>query len=187
MPKSGIAGSYGRSILEFYSCCNDCPAKVGINSLPTQNWFGCWDWWQDKPQGVVSRFVTHIMSPPPPLSWYRFVLVRHALYLPHEPVSSTFHIGYCWDRVLLYSGASLACNPPIYASQNRWDHKHMPLYPATGWDGVFWTFCLGWPWTVILLISTSRVARITDLIHSAPLIMGFSGESWPDTNWFKGQ
>jgi hypothetical protein len=28
--------------------------------------------------------------------------------------------------------------------------------------GISWTSCPGWPWTVILLISASQVARITD-------------------------
>jgi hypothetical protein len=32
-------------------------------------------------------------------------------------------------------------------------------------DWVSWTICLGWPWTMILPISTSQVARITDLSH----------------------
>jgi hypothetical protein len=27
-------------------------------------------------------------------------------------------------------------------------------------DGVLWTLCLGWPWTMILLISASQVAKI---------------------------
>jgi hypothetical protein len=27
--------------------------------------------------------------------------------------------------------------------------------------GVLWTICLSWPWTMILLISASQVARIT--------------------------
>jgi hypothetical protein len=30
------------------------------------------------------------------------------------------------------------------------------------------TICLGWPWTMILLISVSQVARITVLSHWCP-------------------
>jgi hypothetical protein len=32
-------------------------------------------------------------------------------------------------------------------------------------DGVSWTVCMGWPWTMILLISASQVARITCMSH----------------------
>jgi hypothetical protein len=32
-------------------------------------------------------------------------------------------------------------------------------------DGVSWTICLGWPWTVILPISASQVAKITGVSH----------------------
>jgi hypothetical protein len=35
-----------------------------------------------------------------------------------------------------------------------------------GDGGVSWTICPGWPWTVILLLSASQVARITDLATS---------------------
>jgi hypothetical protein len=34
--------------------------------------------------------------------------------------------------------------------------------------GVSWTFCLGWPQTMILLISTSQVARIIGMSHQHP-------------------
>jgi hypothetical protein len=30
-------------------------------------------------------------------------------------------------------------------------------------DGISWTICLGWPWTLILPISASQVARITGM------------------------
>jgi hypothetical protein len=33
---------------------------------------------------------------------------------------------------------------------------------------VSWTICLGWLWTLILLISTSWVARITGVSHPMP-------------------
>jgi hypothetical protein len=33
------------------------------------------------------------------------------------------------------------------------------------WDGVLLTICLGWPQTIILLISASRVTRITGVSH----------------------
>jgi hypothetical protein len=39
-----------------------------------------------------------------------------------------------------------------------------------GWDEISWTFCPGWPWTVILLISTSWVARIISVLLHAQLL-----------------
>jgi hypothetical protein len=41
----------------------------------------------------------------------------------------------------------------------------MSPHPVIGWDGVSWIFCTGWPWTAILQVSASWVARITDLSH----------------------
>jgi hypothetical protein len=48
-----------------------------------------------------------------------------------------------------------------------------PLHQSFLCDGVFWdrvlqTICLGWPWTTILLISASWVARITGVSHQRP-------------------
>jgi hypothetical protein len=37
-------------------------------------------------------------------------------------------------------------------------------------DRVSWTICLGWLWTMILLISASWVARITDVSHRHPAL-----------------
>jgi hypothetical protein len=38
-------------------------------------------------------------------------------------------------------------------------HTSSPLCSGYFGDGVSWTICLGWPWTEILLISVSQVAR----------------------------
>jgi hypothetical protein len=35
-------------------------------------------------------------------------------------------------------------------------------------DRFWWTICLGWLWTLILLICASQVARITDVSHQHP-------------------
>jgi hypothetical protein len=49
-----------------------------------------------------------------------------------------------------------------------WDDRCVPPCPTfIGWDGVSWTFYLGWPPTAILLISASWVASITGLSHRA--------------------
>jgi hypothetical protein len=38
-------------------------------------------------------------------------------------------------------------------------------------DRVSWTVCPGWLWTMILLISASWVARITDMSHKHPALL----------------
>jgi hypothetical protein len=45
-------------------------------------------------------------------------------------------------------------------------HDHAQII---GWDGISRTFCLGWPQTMILLISTCQVATITGMNHRAQL------------------
>jgi hypothetical protein len=47
------------------------------------------------------------------------------------------------------------------------------------WDRVFWTICLVWLWTVILLISASWLARITGVSHQcSSYILIFIKETW---------
>jgi hypothetical protein len=66
-----------------------------------------------------------------------------------------------------------------------WDDKHIPPHPNFfGWDRVSRIFYLGWPWTMILLISTSRVARITSMSHQAQLVL-LLFKSWIHVNIFK--
>jgi hypothetical protein len=36
-----------------------------------------------------------------------------------------------------------------------------------------WNFCLGWPWNMIFLISTSQVGRVIDLSHHTWLFSVF--------------
>jgi hypothetical protein len=42
----------------------------------------------------------------------------------------------------------------------NWNYRNIPPYLAVGWDGFLGTFCLSWPWTTVLPISASWVARI---------------------------
>jgi hypothetical protein len=51
-----------------------------------------------------------------------------------------------------YAWAGLDHDPPICASLCSWDDRHIPLHPATGWDGVSWTFCPGCPEATIIPI-----------------------------------
>jgi hypothetical protein len=67
---------------------------------------------------------------------------------------------------LLHCPCCLDLDPPICASLCSWIDRHASPCPATGWDGVSWIFfCLGWSWTIILLISTSQGAKIIGLSH----------------------
>jgi hypothetical protein len=86
--------------------------------------------------------------------------------------------GYFWDRVWLFAQASLVHDPPIYVSHCSWDNSALPLHPAIGWNKVSRFSCLGWPWTVILLIFTLWVARITGMRHRCPA--SYSFDSCPE-------
>jgi hypothetical protein len=65
-----------------------------------------------------------------------------------------------WTQGLMLLGtASLPLEPLFYVGyfENR----------------VSWTICSGWPWTLILLISASGVARITGVSHWFLALLGF--------------
>jgi hypothetical protein len=68
-----------------------------------------------------------------------------------------------------------------------WDDSHMP--PSTGfivWDGVSITFCQGWPWNSIIQLSTSQVARITDVRHHSEFfLMIYFIHKWSHTTPLK--
>jgi hypothetical protein len=90
--------------------------------------------------------------------------------------ASSFYIVYFWERRPLHAQAGLDCNPPICASLGSWDDRCKTLCSAIDWDGVLWIFCPFWPWTMILLISTSYIARITGLSHQDQLDLPFLQE-----------
>jgi hypothetical protein len=83
------------------------------------------------------------------LDWSQgLTLVKQVLYcLSHIP--SLFDSGD-FDRFLLFAQASLYHNPPIYASCNSWNDRHLPPYPALSVKHGFMKICLNWPGTVIL-------------------------------------
>jgi hypothetical protein len=72
----------------------------------------------------------------------------------------TFGIGSC-----VFPWTSLDCDPPSCASLCSLDDTCMLSYPAISWDGVLLTFCLGWPQTVILLISDLCLLSTWDYMH----------------------
>jgi hypothetical protein len=49
---------------------------------------------------------------------------------------------------------------------------------AIGWDGVSWNFSLGWPQTIIFLISACWVARITGMSHHTQGFFFFFNLLW---------
>jgi hypothetical protein len=56
----------------------------------------------------------------------------------------------------------------------NWHDRCEPQFPTfIGWDRVLRTFCLGWPQTVILLISASQVTRIISVNHCTWLFLVF--------------
>jgi hypothetical protein len=57
--------------------------------------------------------------------------------------------------------------PPSMASQVAWATDVYHRTQFIGWDGVSLAFCPGWPLTVVLLVSVSWVAGITDMNHHA--------------------
>jgi hypothetical protein len=73
--------------------------------------------------------------------------------------SALFCCGSFWDRVSLYVWASLNHDSSI-----SWDDRHAPLCQFFGWDGVWQTFCLVWPGTMILPISASVIVGMTDMV-----------------------
>jgi hypothetical protein len=85
-------------------------------------------------------------------------------HLSHTP--KPFLILLFLDRVSVYAQAVLPHDPPIYASYiagmaGMCYHVQVLLVGM----GVSRTFCLGWPQTTFLPISTFQEARITDMSH----------------------
>jgi hypothetical protein len=67
-------------------------------------------------------------------------------------------------------------------------HTCSPFYSGYFGDGVSLTVCLDWPWALILLISASQVARITDRSHQNPamlsLLIYVCPERWSELYFF---
>jgi hypothetical protein len=94
------------------------------------------------------------------------LLVQQALYhlsYASNPICFTFFMGVG----LCFCSGKLDCNSPIYAScmaRMTGMCHHTPLLLKMG---VSLTFCLGWPGTVVLPISTPQMAGIIDTSQHA--------------------
>jgi hypothetical protein len=103
-------------------------------------------------------------------SWtQRLPLARQDLYrLRHVP--SPFFFSLFLHRVshflprasLQHLHTYTSCIPHI----TDVNHHAWVIY----WDGVSLTFCVGWPWTLIILISASWVVGITGVSHHISII-----------------
>jgi hypothetical protein len=86
---------------------------------------------------------------------------------PHKPCLQaffslvTFEIGSHFSSRLAWTMGSPPKLTPHIAGISG---AHSPP-PAMSWDRVSKTFCLGWPWSLILLISTSQVAGSIGMNH----------------------
>jgi hypothetical protein len=64
----------------------------------------------------------------------------------------TFWVGFLF-------GASFSPWSSYLCLLSSWGHRLVPLCIAC-WKGVLLTFCLGWPWTTVFLISAFQVAVV---------------------------
>jgi hypothetical protein len=95
----------------------------------------------------------------------------------YQELCHPFCIGYFWDRVSLYACADLDHDLQYvlpWVAGVTGSHHHTQALGEM--DGDLRTFCLGWLWITILPISTSQVARITD-VAMTPNLFCFVDES----------
>jgi hypothetical protein len=82
-------------------------------------------------------------------------------YFQHLFLYFSFQIGSCVNlpTIGFQLWSSFLCLP------HSQDYRFTPTCLLTCWDGISLTFCLGWHWTMILLIAASWVAGITGVSH----------------------
>jgi hypothetical protein len=76
---------------------------------------------------------------------------KHVCYVPIS-LFGLYHMGHAFFFLNIYQAYTLS-------------HSTSPFLWWVFWDRVSWTICLGWLWTMNLLISASWVAKITDVSH----------------------
>jgi hypothetical protein len=99
----------------------------------------------------------------PPILHFLLILIWQALeqqacattpsFFPLRWGLANFLPRLFWNAILLISASYLV-----------WDDRHEALHPAIDWDETH-TVCPSWSSTSVLLISASKVARITGMSH----------------------
>jgi hypothetical protein len=131
--------------------------------------------------GRLSYCLTHSASP-----FFVIFFFCRCFVFSEKGSQELFAQGWLWTLILLISasweariiGMSHWCpasyfsnrglcllpgQPRLWCSRSQppkqFGLTDVPPCPAISWDGVLITFCPGWPWTTIFLISASQVAR----------------------------
>jgi hypothetical protein len=119
--------------------------------------FTCWAAWAIPPIlfcagyfGHRSHFLTQAWSDP----WFSYFRI-HAIARMTGAHNYTQIFLLRWGLRNILDQTGLEPLFLISASHEVWDDRHIPQCPAICWDGVLLALCLGWPWTIILLISAS--------------------------------
>jgi hypothetical protein len=93
-----------------------------------------------------------------------------AITLPLEPHHQTFLLWLFGDSALIFAHANLDCNPSIFMLLYISGITGMLHYTQNFFIEMSFTIVLpSWPGTMILLISTSQVARIAGVNHCHPI------------------
>jgi hypothetical protein len=94
-----------------------------------------------------------------------FMNVLWTLVCKFESLLSIFFFLWCWGLNLGATPWALFC---VRYFQNR----------------VLWTICLGWVWTMILLISATWVPRITGVSHQHLALLSILLVSYLEIEWW---
>jgi hypothetical protein len=104
--------------------------------------------------------------------WYSIISIFHILFIPS--------FGYCSNTGCVSTGLVpiffLSFSTGAWTQSLHLEPLHQPFFVKVFffWDRILWTICQGWLWIMILLISTSWVARITGVSHGAWLVPIFN-------------
>jgi hypothetical protein len=104
--------------------------------------------------GRVSLFIQTSLDHDPPiwhflqlLEWQVLIAIHSFFPLRWDLINFFFCLG--WSEIAIFLTS---------ASHVSWNERCMLVHPVIGWDRFLLIPCCRWPWTSILLISTSQVA-----------------------------